>query len=557
MKVTANVLLNYIRCRRYASLNDPDLDYTLSEYKLNSHDYYKDYIDMFYDIYFDDTLDIERNLKLSYDFHSDIQLQDKFHYYIEDRNELYYLMPTTSKDFLKLKYRVGKKKLQMFNKNKQGIYELKQENLTIIESNYLDKIKKLLTRTDDLGRTVYNYAFKMFLYNKVNPESNTKLYFVVLNSDYVYNGVNYTKDLYKVLDFSHLYKIYSEIIEADIYRMINHIELDDFTSCPLVKKECRKGDSFECKFVDFCFSHIPKYNSILNYFSSFRGFDEMTEAGIVNHDAYDLLNEGYVDILDLPISWLKDEHHLMQRYCAENEHVHLHKPKIKKILDTLKYPLIYLDFEASPCLLPRYKAEKPYSQSVFQYSIHIELEPGVLEKDGARHFEFIGKPNIDCRREIVENLIRICNEYNSSIIVYNKTFEMMRFRELQNVFPEYKEDIQKMIDRLFDLMDVVKTNKKLYIELGFSEEDAGRYNFYHHKLSGSYSLKKVISVFNESAYKNLNIQNGVQAYESFMGLENLEPTEYDNVIQDLLEYCKQDTYSMFEIIVGIKKLIAE
>ncbi len=554
MQVTANVLLNYIRCRRYAALNDPNTEYMSDDYSVGSKNYYTEYIDMFGNIFFDKVTHLEKNLHITHDFDKDIDLHEVYNYKVGD--DLYCLIPTTSKDFLRLQFRQGKHRYQFFRKNKRNHYEMATPVDLDDLGNYNDKFKKLTTRTDDLGRIVYSYAFKQFLYNKYDSLSNAKVYIVMLNSNYVYDGIGYTKEMYHIFDFSKLYADFQEIINADIYRMINHISLNDFTPCMLVKKECNLNDTFECKFTDFCFNHIPKENSILNYFSSFRGFDEPTDFGLVHHDTYDLINEGHVDMKDVPIAWLKDELHLMQRYCADTDYVHVNVPKIEAILKSLRYPLIYLDFEALPCLLPRYKGESPYTQSVFQYSIHIELKENELDKDGFKHYEYIADPAYDSRRELVQNLIRICNSYDSSIIVYHKTFEKLRLQELQKVFPEYKKDLQKIINRIFDLKDVLKTNKKFYADLGLKISETGRYNFYHKKLSGSYSLKKVIKIFDKNAYEDLNIKNGVEAYKAFMRLENLQPTERDQTVSDLLEYCKQDTYSMYQIIQGLKKYLS-
>lgn len=549
MKVNANTLLNYIRCRRYAALNDPDTEYQSQNFDVSSHNYYKAYVDLFKDVFFGKHK-VEKNIQLSFDFHKEIQLNETYHY--KSGNSIYCLIPSTSKDFLKLTYKYGSERMPVFGENNKGIYEINDLESEEINNNYFDKLKKLTTRTDDLGRIVYTYGFKQFLYNEINLRNKDKVYIVMLNSDYVYNGKLYEKSMFHILDFSKIYSEFLDIIESDLFRMINHIELNDFTPCKLVKKECNKGDAFECKFVDFCFSHLPKNHSILSYFNNYRGFEEMTDEGIITHDTYNLINEGYVDILDVPISWLKDEKHLMQRYCVESNYKHVNKEKIQAILSSLTYPLVYLDFEALPCLLPRYKGETPFTQSVFQYSIHVELVENKLDKDGAKHYEFIADPTVDTRRELVKNLIHIVNSYNSSVIVYHKTFEQMRLREFQVIFPEYKIELQKIIDRLFDLKDVLKTNRRFYQKLGFSDELSYHYNFYDKKLSGSYSLKKVIKVFNKSAYKNLAIKNGVEAYKAYMSLEYLQPAERDVIINNLLEYCKQDTYSMFEIIQGLK-----
>lgn len=556
MKVTANILLNYIRCRRYASLNDPDYDFKLDDENIISNQYYKKIWSLFEKLYLEEYSNVKKNQLITYDFHSEIELYETLDYLCENngKNYIYTLNSSTSKDFLKIRYSLNKRKYQMFKRNSSGIYVLK----STLKSDvfYQEKIKKLTDRRNDLGRIVYKEAFKRFIYEKVFGLKNVSFYTVLLNTDYVYNGLNYEHDLYHIFDFSKLYQDMFEIIEADIYRMINHIELNDFTEVPLVKKDCRKDDTFECKFVNFCFSHIPKENSIFNYFNSHRGFYEPNDSGEIFHDTYELINQGRVSMEDIPISWLKDERHLMQRYCLETNSIYVHKKKIETILKTLRFPLIYLDFEALPCMLPRFKGETPFTQSVFQYSIHIQKEEDKLEKNGKNHYEFIANPKFDNRKELVENMIHIINKYDSSVIVYHKTFEEQRLKEFQLYFPEYKVELQKIIDRLFDLKDVVKNNKKFFIKHGFSDYEASRYNFYGQALSGSYSLKKVIKVFDESAYENLSIKNGIEAYEAFMRLEFLNPIDRDKTIVDLLEYCKQDTYSMFQIIQGLIKYLS-
>ncbi|XFA99390.1 DUF2779 domain-containing protein [Candidatus Izemoplasma sp. B36] len=556
MKVTANVLLNYIRCRRFASLNDPDSDIRNQEFEVHSKNYFQEYLNIFKHIFEKEFTFKEINKELTYDFHNDIVLSEDYHFVVDNQGieEIYILVPQTSRNLTKLKYKSQKHRYQMFNKDKLGFLCLNKKNI-IDTSNYNKKINKLKDRHDDLGRVIYKYAFKRYIYDLVNPKKNTKIYFVLLNSDYIHDGKKYTKQLFSIFDFSGLYIYFDDVIEADIYRMINHIELDDFTPCDLIKKECNKDDSFECKFVDFCFSHLPKNNSILNYFHAHTGFAEPDKEGDIHHDVYDLINEGKVSMEDIPISWIKDEKHLMQRYCSESNYIHIHKEKIKAALKTLKFPLIYLDFEALPCLLPRYKGERPYSQSVFQYSIHIQFKDSTLKLDDKNHYEFLANPEFDNRKELVKSMISLVNKYDSSIIVFHKTFEEQRLRELQEIFPEYRDDLQNILDRIFDLLDIVRNNKKLYKKLGFNDADTNRYNFYSRELNGSYSLKKVIKVFNREAYENLEIKDGVDAYKAYLTLTNLDQIERDKTMKNLLEYCKQDTYSMYEIIEGLKKYL--
>ncbi len=559
MKVTANVLLNYIRCRRYASLNDPDTHDEPFSDQASLQQATKDYRSLFEATVLENQDNLKCRLWLSYDFHPDIELTAAIDFSVETDREIHYycLLPYTSRDFLKLKVREGKHRYQLFCLDHQGNYALTNEKISAINPYFIDKIDKLTDRTDDLGRIVYTCAYHYFVVSKINHHKKVKLHCVLLNGDYVFDGENYQSSLFHLFDFSLLFNRYQNIIEADLYRMINHIELNDFTPCDLIKKECRKGMNFECKFVNFCYGHLPKNHSVLDYFDAHRGFDEYTHQGIVHHDTYDLINNGYTDLSDVPVAWLKNELHLMQRYCYEMDYVHADQGKIEMLLKTLKYPLIYLDFEALPSMIPRFKGESPYSQSVFQYSIHIEHEEGKMAKDGRNHFEFIAKPEYDERRHLVMTLIKIVNAYDSSVIVYHKNFEQMRLKEFQGLFPEFKEPLQRIIDRLFDLKDVLKNNKKFYVDRGLEDARASRYNFYLTSLAGSYSLKQVIKAFNPEAYKDLNIKDGVAAYTAYSNLAYMPATDRDLAINDLLEYCKQDTYAMFEILHGLKAYLSD
>ena len=45
---------------------------------------------------------------------------------------------------------------------------------------------------------------------------------------------------------------------------------------------------------------------------------------------------------------------------------------MKEAIKKIKYPVYYLDFESYNCPLPRFKGDHPYTQSLFQYSLHVE-----------------------------------------------------------------------------------------------------------------------------------------------------------------------------------------
>ena len=547
MLVNASAILNYNRCRRFAALNDPYTALYLNSDFSQENSLFRD---IFLSHLYHPNKEIRKAINLTYVFEHEITLSENFDFIVDDA-EAYCLLTSTSSDFLDLKFKHENKKCNVFTIN-NGIYSLRSINLQ--NKNLQEKLEKLYNQFDSLGRIVFSYALKSYILKKVYPQKKIKLYFALLNTDYKYDGIAYTEKLYHLFDFSSL-KDLDEMVEIALFRMINHLELNDFTPCQLVKKACNLNRPGECKFVNFCFSHLPANTSILDYFNSHYGFNELKEDGNLHHDTYDLLNEGYVSMQDIPISWLKDQNHLMQLYCVDNQCIYFHNEKIKKGLEQLKYPIYYLDFEAIPLPIPRFIGESPYTQSVFQYSVHIENEENELTSIQKNHYDFIANSSKDEREKLLKSLLEVLGNKDSSIVVYNKTFEKTRLEEFKKIFPTYKSKIDKVIKRLFDLMDIVKINKNFYSELGFSANDLESYNLYHPDLGGSYSLKKVIKIFAKDAYENLVIKDGIKAYETFEKLQEASKAEAIRMKRDLHEYCRQDTYSMYQIIQGLKELI--
>ncbi|NNJ52310.1 MAG: DUF2779 domain-containing protein, partial [Ignavibacteriaceae bacterium] len=177
---------------------------------------------------------------------------------------------------------------------------------------------------------------------------------------------------------------------------------------------------------------------------------------------------------------------------------------------------------------------RPYQQIPFQYSIHL------MEKEGSelKHFEFLAEPGEDPRKKFIENLLNDTRR-KGNVIVYNKSFEITRLKELVRDFPEYADEIEKLILRIKDLM--IPFQKKYY---------------YSPEMKGSYSIKAVLpALVPELSYDELEINEGGLASATYESMQ----TETDLMIiaeikQQLLEYCKMDTLGMVKILEELKQL---
>ena len=112
-------------------------------------------------------------------------------------------------------------------------------------------------------------------------------------------------------------------------------------------------------------------------------------------------------------------------FALHDKGTYVNKKEISGFLDTLSYPLYFLDFESVQPAVPKYAGTTPYTQVPFQYSLHyIEKEGGEL-----KHKEFLAQAGTDPLRDIAEALCRDIPA-DACVTAYNKAFECTRIKEL-------------------------------------------------------------------------------------------------------------------------------
>ena len=135
-------------------------------------------------------------------------------------------------------------------------------------------------------------------------------------------------------------------------------------------------------------------------------------------------------------------------------------------------------------------------------------------------------------RPLAERLIE-CLGDSGPVLMYTN-YEEGVIRDLARMFPDLKRDLDKIIDRLFDLHPVVKEH------------------YYHPDMLGSWSIKAVLPTINpDMDYKKLEgIREGTAASNGF--LEAINPqTDMVRKLEleeQLRRYCRFDTEAMVEIL---------
>ena len=277
----------------------------------------------------------------------------------------------------------------------------------------------------------------------------------------------------------------------------------------------------DCQYREHCWRDYPKYN-IYNIFNGKKA-EEIQK------------KNNSVDIKKLSPREYPKGNKLIDINAFLSGNIFIDKKEIKKFINTLVYPYNFLDFETFGPAIPILKNSKPYENLPFQFSLHIQEN----ENDAIKHFEYINKKIKDFRLEFAEKLLKNIKS-TGSVIVYNQSFEKNVISSLAKLFPEIKNDLLNINNRMVDLLKPFRSR-----------------NLYSPEQNGSASIKNVLPVFTNKTYENLDIKDGMEVsinYEIFFNNE-LTSKEKDIFFQDALKYCKLDTYAMIDLLKVLKNKI--
>ena len=336
----------------------------------------------------------------------------------------------------------------------------------------------------------------------------------------------YTKD--GELDIHQLFTIesvYDQVLEFlpripnEVQRLMNVIESPD---APNVDIGNHCSDPYDCDFKGTCWKNIPDYSV----------FDI---ANLRTKKKFDLYNQGVItlDQIDL-IEKSLNPNQVLQVQSEINGTSHIDIEEIRNFTNGLNYPLYYLDFETIGPAVPKYNGSRPYQQLVFQYSLHIKKTP----TSELEHREYLADPLQDPRIGFIEQLIQDCGS-KGDVLVYNIGFERGKLNDLIEVFPKYSNELRGIVNRLKDLM--IPFQQKWY---------------YTPEMRGSYSIKAVLpALLPKLSYNDLDIKEGGTASNTFLSMVNGSfEGDVEEIRNQLLEYCKLDTYAMVKILDKLKEI---
>ena len=291
-----------------------------------------------------------------------------------------------------------------------------------------------------------------------------------------------------------------------------------------IGEHCR--DPYNCAYWEYCSRHLPKPSVFDLYNIRFKKALEYYRKGVVS----------YADLLTEPK--INDKQLRQIQFHLSDCGTYLDKGCIRDFLNTLTYPIYFLDFETMQQAVPEFPGARPYQQIPFQYSLHYIEEPG----GELKHKEFLAESGEDPRRVIAESLCRDIPMF-ACMTAYNKSFECSRIKELAAEFPDLSVHLMNIQSNIRDLL--------VPFQSGY---------YYNRAMGGSFSIKSVLPALfpddPELDYHNLEgVHNGGEAMSIFPKIKDMPPEKAALARKNLLAYCKLDTYAMVKVWEALVKAV--
>ncbi len=381
--------------------------------------------------------------------------------------------------------------------------------------------------SSDISQIYYDDVFYQY-YVLTNLGLNVKKASIVyINKNYIRHGALDIHKLFNIEDVTDLAKSNLPNIKNNIDDINNFINKYNKDNEPEVPLSISCFEPYLCSYWQYCTKALPKPNVF-----------DIAKMKTINKLKY--YNLGLIRFDDFKNTDINPKYLEQINFELENLEPKINKEAIKNLMDSLKYPLYFIDYETFQLAVPEYEGTKPYQQLPFQYSLHI-----IRDEDAKtiEHKEFLAQiDDKDFLRHFAQSMIKDIPD-NGSVIIYNNSFEPSRNRELARMFPDLADELNRINSQIVDFL------------VPFRRRD-----YYMKEFEGSYSIKKVLPALypddSELDYHSLPVvHNGEEASDTFLSLKGKSKEEQETLRNGLLVYCKLDTLAMVKICEKFKEIL--
>lgn len=382
----------------------------------------------------------------------------------------------------------------------------------------LYEVKSSTVSEENGGRKTEDYlidmAFQKNVLNDLGINVGT-LNLIRLNKEYIRIGDVSLKELFFIENFTDQVNEKLEDIRQKMesaYKLLSkNTEPNGHCDCIL------RGRNSHCTTSWYSNSDLPEY-------------PVHAIARIHKKKLTALVNDNILNIHDVPEDFELSDNQRRQVNTAQSGKEYIDKDGISGFLQTMEYPLAFLDYETYPSAIPKYNGYRPYQQIPFQFSLH------VIESTDSElvHCDFIYTGQ-ECPDQYFSEALKKHLPSQGSVVVWSQRFEKSINKQLGDHLPNFKDFMQSVNNRVVDLMIPFFGKATMYD---------------NPKFQGSASIKYVLpALVPTMSYKKMHIQEGGAAADTWNRIISKEYSEDDKnmKIQALKDYCKLDTLAMVEI----------
>ena len=277
---------------------------------------------------------------------------------------------------------------------------------------------------------------------------------------------------------------------------------------------------------------------------------------VANFDRETIQNTFINAPLDTFIKKPKKNPFIYENLFKETKTYLVEKNKANFLLERIKKNKIYFDFETINTAIRSMDKTLPFAQIITQCSI--------LKNFGNQKNKCINliidpkKINAQWYMDVIDQLYE--KKKNISYIVYNKSFESSRLKEISYFLnnEEYTKKIFHIINNIFDLADF------------FQISSSNGYCIFFKELYGFYSIKKILPLIKKYSqdifvktkcldYENLDIGNGqdCQSKTILRFFNKISDKNWTEISKQMQIYCENDVRAMVAVEMFIQDLVNE
>lgn len=344
------------------------------------------------------------------------------------------------------------------------------------------------------------------------------LFLVTLNGDYVLEEEINLQLLFKKRNIKTEGEKNLQFFEHKISEIKLLLEKNIFPDVK-IGKHC--FSPYTCDFFGTCWKNTINEKSVFN---------------IGKLDKEMLFNwyySGHDTVDKIPFDTGIKPHVKIQIESIKTNQAYVNKNEIKKVINNISRDCCFLDMEVWSPAIPKFKGHKPFEQLPFLFSL-------CYREDAAPSYQyFIIPEGTNDIYSFAGELIKATKKF-PSVVVFDRNLEFQVLAKIENLFPEFAEEIKKLRDKVVDLADLVQN-----------------FHFYHPVFKGNFSLKAVSELLDETAdYNKLEVQSGIVAMYKYEGLLNeTNPIIKEDIKQQLIDYCNLDTLTCLKFYDYLREKI--